>query len=162
MLGCLVAFGAFIFMSQYLQLVLGMSPLKAGLYTIPWACAFIVGSMLTPMIVRHIRPGFVMAGGLFISAIGFALLTRIGGNSGVAILLVGSIIYSLGLAPVFTLATDLIVGNAPPERAGSASAISETGAEFGGALGIAVLEALVRPFTETGFWITSRFKFRLR
>ena len=49
---------------------------------------------------------------------------------------------SLGLAPVFTLATDLIVGTAPPERAGAASAISETSAEFGGALGIAVLGSI--------------------
>jgi MFS transporter, DHA2 family, multidrug resistance protein len=142
MLGCLVAFGAFIFMAQYLQLVLEMTPLTAGLYTIPWACAFVVGSMLTPIIVRYSRPGFVMAGGLFISAIGFAMLSRISLYPGVTIMIIGSVIYSLGLAPVFTLATDLIVGNAPPERAGSASAISETGAEFGGALGIAVLGSI--------------------
>ena len=45
---------------------------------------------------------------------------------------------SLGLSPVFTLTTDLIVGSAPPERAGAASALSETSAEFGGALGIAI------------------------
>jgi DHA2 family multidrug resistance protein-like MFS transporter len=51
----------------------------------------------------------------------------------------GSVVFSLGLAPVFTLATDLIVGAAPPERAGAASAVSETSSEFGGALGIAVL-----------------------
>ena len=49
---------------------------------------------------------------------------------------------SLGLAPVFILATDLIVGAAPPERAGAASAISETSSEFGGALGIAVLGSI--------------------
>jgi DHA2 family multidrug resistance protein-like MFS transporter len=45
----------------------------------------------------------------------------------------------LGLGPVFTLGTDLIVGAAPPERAGAAAAISETSSEFGGALGIALL-----------------------
>jgi DHA2 family multidrug resistance protein-like MFS transporter len=48
-------------------------------------------------------------------------------------------VFSLGLAPVFTLATDLVVGTAPPERAGAAAAISETSSEFGGALGIALL-----------------------
>ena len=52
------------------------------------------------------------------------------------------VVYSLGLAPVFTLATDIIVGSAPPERAGAASAISETGSEFGGALGIAILGSI--------------------
>jgi DHA2 family multidrug resistance protein-like MFS transporter len=48
-------------------------------------------------------------------------------------------VYSLALAPVDTLATDLAVGAAPPERAGAASALAETSAEFGGALGIAIL-----------------------
>jgi len=49
------------------------------------------------------------------------------------------VIFSLGLSPIFTLTTDLIVGAAPAERAGAASAISETGAELGGALSIAIL-----------------------
>jgi DHA2 family multidrug resistance protein-like MFS transporter len=49
------------------------------------------------------------------------------------------VVFSLGLAPVDTLATDLTVGAAPPERAGAASALAETSAEFGGALGIALL-----------------------
>ncbi|HYZ02854.1 MAG TPA: MFS transporter, partial [Candidatus Binatia bacterium] len=54
----------------------------------------------------------------------------------------GSVLFSLGLAPEFTLATDLMVGTAPPERAGEASGISETSFEFGGALGIAVLGSI--------------------
>jgi DHA2 family multidrug resistance protein-like MFS transporter len=54
----------------------------------------------------------------------------------------GSIIISLGLAPVLSLTTELIVGSAPPERAGAASGISETGAELGGALGISVLGSI--------------------
>src|SRR5207253_8309599 len=56
--------------------------------------------------------------------------------------LIGSVIYSLGLSPVVILATDLIVGSAPVERAGAASAISETSSELGGALGIAVLGSI--------------------
>jgi MFS transporter, DHA2 family, multidrug resistance protein len=48
-------------------------------------------------------------------------------------------LFSLGLAPVFTLATDMTVGTAPPERAGAAAAVSETSSELGGALGIAIL-----------------------
>jgi DHA2 family multidrug resistance protein-like MFS transporter len=52
------------------------------------------------------------------------------------------VIISLGLAPVFTATTDLIVGSAPPEEAGAASGISETGAELGGALGIAILGSI--------------------
>jgi MFS transporter, DHA2 family, multidrug resistance protein len=54
----------------------------------------------------------------------------------------GVLALSLGLAPVFGLTTELIVGSAPPERAGAASGISETGAELGGALGIAALGSI--------------------
>jgi DHA2 family multidrug resistance protein-like MFS transporter len=53
------------------------------------------------------------------------------------------VILSLGLSPVFTMAADVIVGTAPPERAGMAAALSETSTEFGGALGITILGSLV-------------------
>jgi MFS transporter, DHA2 family, multidrug resistance protein len=58
------------------------------------------------------------------------------------VVVIGSDVMSLGLAPVFILATDLIVGAASPEQAGAASALSETSSEFGGALGIAVLGSI--------------------
>ncbi|MGH2847532.1 MAG: MFS transporter, partial [Thermoleophilaceae bacterium] len=137
-----VAFGAFLFLAQYLQLVLGLSPLRAGLWTVPSGAGFIVGSMLTPLIVRRVPPAFVMGGGLVLAAAGFGLLTQVSGDSALAILVTGSVVFSLGLAPVFTLAADLMVGTAPPERAGAAAGISETSSEFGGALGIAVLGAI--------------------
>jgi DHA2 family multidrug resistance protein-like MFS transporter len=141
-LATFVAFGIFVFIGQYLQLVLGLSPLRAGLWTMPFAAAFIVGSLLTPVIARRVRPALVMAGGLTIAAAGFALLTQVEGPSGLAVLVTGFVIYSVGLAPVFTLATDLVVGSAPPEHAGAAAAISETSSEFGGALGIAILGSI--------------------
>ncbi|MGH8246606.1 MAG: MFS transporter, partial [Gammaproteobacteria bacterium] len=142
MLGTFVAFGSFFFIAQYLQLVLGMGPLEAGLWTTPFAGAFIVGSMATPVIVRRVHPASLMAAGLVVAVAGFGVLTQVGGTSGPAVLVTGFVIFSLGLAPVFTLATDLIVGSAPPERAGAASAISETSSEFGGALGIAILGSI--------------------
>jgi MFS transporter, DHA2 family, multidrug resistance protein len=141
-LAILVAFGGFLFLPQYLQLVRDMSPLESGLWTVPWAVAFIAGSMLTPVIVRRVRPAFVMAPGLALAGLGFALFTRVNADTDLAVFVAGSCIWALGLAPVFTLATDLIVGSAPPERAGAASAISETGAEFGGALGIALFGSI--------------------
>jgi DHA2 family multidrug resistance protein-like MFS transporter len=133
------AFGAFLFIAQYLQLVIGLSPLEAGLWSVPSAVGFVVGSMLAPVIVRRIRAGLAVTGGLALAFAGFVVLTQVGGPSGLATLVTGSVIFSLGLAPVVTLGTDLIVGSAPPERAGAAAAISETSSEFGGALGIAVL-----------------------
>jgi DHA2 family multidrug resistance protein-like MFS transporter len=137
-----VAFGVYVFIAQYLQLVLGLSPLHAGLWTMPFGAAFIVGSMVTPAIVRRARPAFVMAGGLAVSAVGFGMLTWVEGPSGLAILVTAFVVFSLGLAPVFTLTTDIIIGSAPPERAGAASAISETGSELGGALGVAILGSI--------------------
>src|SRR6267154_2097311 len=141
-LGTFVAFGIFLFIGQYLQLVLGMGPLEAGLWTMPFAGGFIAGSMLTPMIARRFHPARVVAAGLALAAVGFGVLSQVGGTPGVAVLVTGFVVYSLGLAPVFTLATDLIVGTAPPERAGAAAAISETGSELGGALGIAILGSI--------------------
>ena len=142
LVGVFMAFGVFLFISQYLQLVLGLSPLEAGLWMLPWALAFVAGSQLAPVIIRRLRPGTVIAGGLVLSAIGFGLLIQIDEETPFALLITGFVISSLGLAPVFTLATELVIGSAPPERAGSASAISETTAELGGALGIAVFGSI--------------------
>jgi DHA2 family multidrug resistance protein-like MFS transporter len=141
-LGTFVLFGAFIFVGQYMQLVLGMTPLVAGLWTILFAAGFIVGSMLTPKIARRIGPAHLIAGGLTLAGVGFATLAQVDGTSNPFLLAAAFVIYSLGLAPVFTLATDLIVGSAPPEQAGVAAAISETSSEFGGALGIAILGSI--------------------
>ncbi len=70
------------------------------------------------------------------------MFTQVDADTSLAVFVTASIAFALGLAPVFTLTTDLIIGAAPPERAGAASAISETGAELGGALGIAVLGSI--------------------
>ena len=149
MLGVLVAFGFFLFISQYLQLVLGMGPLEAGLWTAPFGIAFMVGSMLAPGIVRKVHPAYVMAGGLAVAALACLMLTQIGGSHGLAVLVGGFILMSLGLAPAFTLATDFVITSTPPERAGAAAAISETSAEFGGALGIAVLGSIMTAIYRT-------------
>ena len=141
-LSILVLFGGFLFLPQYLQLVLGLSPFVAALWTLPWALAFVIGSMVTPPLVRRIPPARLMATGLVFSAIGFAMFATIGKGTSFAWFAIGSGLFSLGMAPVFTLTTDLIIGTAPPERAGAASAISETSAELGGALGIALFGSI--------------------
>jgi DHA2 family multidrug resistance protein-like MFS transporter len=139
LLSIFVIAGMFFFIAQYLQLVLGLSPLQAGLWTLPSASGLIAGSMLAPLVTHRYRPAYVMAAGLALSAVGFGVVAQIGADSGLAFLVAGSVTFSLGAAPVGTLATDIIVGSAPPEKAGAASGISETSAEFGGALGIAIL-----------------------
>lgn len=141
-LGGFFMFGSFFFTSQYLQLVLGLSAMQAGLWLLPTFFAFIAGSLLVPRFVKNSRPAFVMSVGLVIGALGFALLSTVSVDSGLNTMVIAGFIYSFGLAPVFTLTTDYIIGSAPPEKAGMASAISETGAEFGAATGIAILGSI--------------------
>ena len=135
--GILMVFGGFLFVPQYLQLVLGLSPLEAGLWTLPWALAFVVGSQVTPKLAQRFAPTTIMAAGLALAALGFVVFTQVDATSGFAMIVTGSVAFSLGTAPVFTLTNDLIIGSAPAERAGAAAGISETAAELGGALGIA-------------------------
>jgi DHA2 family multidrug resistance protein-like MFS transporter len=139
LLGVFVAFGYFLFIAQYLQLVLGLSPLQAGLWSLPSALGFIVSSNLAPRFVRRFRPAFVLGACLALAALALTMLLLVTPSSGLAVLVAASVLVSLALAPMFALTTELIVGAAPPERAGAASAISETGSEVGGAVGIAVL-----------------------
>ncbi|MFY9586979.1 MAG: MFS transporter [Actinomycetota bacterium] len=140
--GIFLVFGGFLFLPQYLQLVLGLSPLEAGLWTLPWALAFVVGSNITPVIARRVRHAYVMAGGLVIEAFGFAVFSQFDAHTGFLVIAIGSILLAMGASPVFTLTNDLIIGSAPPERAGSAAGLSETAAEFGGALGIAIFGSI--------------------
>lgn len=144
----LVAFGTFammgfnLFVAQYLQLVAGLSPLTAGLWTLPGTLGGIVGALGAAAVVRRVRPAFVMAAGLLISGGGFALFLLADSAAGLPIVVVGSAVAFVGLSPVAVLGTDLVLSTAPPERAGAASAISETGNELGGALGLAVLGSI--------------------
>jgi DHA2 family multidrug resistance protein-like MFS transporter len=140
-LGFFVNFGALLFIAQYLQLVHGFSPWQAGLWTLPSAAGFIAGSLVVSRMVRRIPAATVMSGGLVVAALGFMSLSRIQ-DLGLTVLVIGAVSFSMGLAPVFTLATDLTVGAAPPRHAGAAAAVSETSSELGGALGIAILGSI--------------------
>jgi DHA2 family multidrug resistance protein-like MFS transporter len=139
-----VVVGYFLFISQYLQLVVGLSPLNAALLEIPSAIGFIVAGLLAPRIIHRFRPSLIMGTGMTIAAVGTLMLLGLGvdGGGSLVLLVVASTVISVGLGPVITLATELIVGSAPPEQAGAATGISETSGELGGALGIAVLGSL--------------------
>lgn len=139
LLGIFVLWGMNLFLAQYLQLVLGLSPLEAGLWTAPSAAGVIVGSLLAPKLAQWVRPQLAVGAGLLVSAAGFLVLTRVDPEAGPGLVVVGAIVVSLGLGPMMTLSTDLVVGAAPPDRIGAASALSTTAPQLGGALGIAVL-----------------------
>ncbi|HMC57009.1 MAG TPA: MFS transporter [Gemmatimonadaceae bacterium] len=136
-------FGGFLFLAQYLQLVLGLSPLEGGLWSVPWAIGFIAGSLVTPPLSRRIAPVHLIFWGLVVSSLGYFLFARLGPTrADLPMFALASLILSFGSSPVFTLANDVIIGSAPPERAGAASGISETCAEMGGALGVAIFGSI--------------------
>jgi MFS transporter, DHA2 family, multidrug resistance protein len=112
------------------------------LWLLPSTGGLIVGSMVAPLIVRRVPAASVLAASLAVAAVGVGMLIQVGGGSGLPAIVIGTAIMGLGAGSVGTLATDLVVGAAPPERAGAAAAISETGAELGGALGIAILGSI--------------------
>jgi len=133
-----VILGMLLLISQYLQLVLGMSALRAGLWMLPTMGGLIGGSLVTPLSTRRLHPAFAMAAGLAVAATGYGLLTQ-ASALGLAAVVTGSAVFGLGLAPVTNLVVGLVLGSAPPQLAGAASGLSETSTEFGGALGIAIL-----------------------
>jgi DHA2 family multidrug resistance protein-like MFS transporter len=129
-------------MTQYLQLVLGMSPFKAALWSLVPSVAVGGAAPLGTALAQKIDRAYVMGGGLVIGAAGFGVLTQVHVDSPLVVLLVGAGLLASGLVMVMSLVTEAVVGSVAPERAGSASALMETCSEFGGALGIAVLGSI--------------------
>ena len=141
--GLVAVGGTMLLVTQYLQLVAGFSPFVAGLWMGPPALAMVAAGIGAPLVARRIRPGFVVAGGLGLSLVGYLMLTQLGGDKAAVAMVVASFSLAyLGLGTIAALGTALVVGSAPPEKAGSASAMSETVQDLGVSLGIAVLGSL--------------------
>ncbi|MFD7446133.1 MFS transporter [Streptomyces sp. NPDC059909] len=135
--------GIYLFVTQYLQMVAGLSPLHAGLWLLPAAGLLIGSSMLAPVLARRLRPGTVTGIGLILSAVGYVILTQADpANNGLAYVLVGFSFVYTGIAPIMAMSVSLIVGSAPEEKAGAASALQQTSSDFGLAVGIAALGSL--------------------
>jgi len=145
MLNVFALFGVMFFTAQYYQLVLGLPPLRAGLWMLPSSICIVASSLSSARLVRSTSRTTVLAGGMLFCTAGCGVLAFVGcfaASGGFPVVLAASILWGLGAGPVGTLATDLVVGFAPPERAGSVASLSETSAELGGALGLAVLGSI--------------------
>jgi MFS transporter, DHA2 family, multidrug resistance protein len=134
--------GNAVFLTQYVQLTLGMSPFRAAVWSLVPSAVVAFAAPVATTLARRFDRAAVMAGGFAVGACGFAVLTQVHASSPLAVVLIGAAILSAGLVAVMTLVTDLVVGAVAPERAGSASALMETGSELGGSLGIALLGSL--------------------
>lgn len=134
--------GNAVFLTQYLQSVLAMSPLKAALWSLVPSIVVAAAAPLASALGAKFERAYVLAGGFLIAAAGFAIVATVHVSSRLALVLIGAGVLSGGLVAVMTLVTEVALGAIEPERAGSASAVIETGSEFGGALGIAVLGSI--------------------
>jgi MFS transporter, DHA2 family, multidrug resistance protein len=123
-------------------MVVGLSPLDAGLWLLPQNIVMVAGSLISPALARRIQPAYVTAAGLVIGAVGLFLLTRVDSTGGLPVLITGLSLASGGIALPMAVLTNLTVGSTPPEKAGSAASIMETSGEFGVALGVAALGTL--------------------
>ncbi|GAB2925131.1 MFS transporter [Micromonospora polyrhachis] len=130
--------GVFYLFTQYLQWVVGLSPLQAGLWTLPYIVVNIVGAMLAPALAARFRPATVIAGGLVIAALATMLVVvATGTGAPLALLVAATSVIGLGQGAANALVSDLIIANAPAEQTGSAAAAQEVGGELGAALGLA-------------------------
>ncbi|MCP2315433.1 MFS transporter, DHA2 family, multidrug resistance protein [Nocardia amikacinitolerans] len=145
----LVGFGGVMYLvTQYLQLVEGLSPLAAGLWMGPPALAMLIGGIGAPVIAGRLSPGIVMGGTLAVSLIGYVLLGFAGTDSTPSVVVGFAFLY-LGLGVIAALGTDIVVSTAPPRRSGSAAALSETVQELGIAAGVALLGSLTTAIYRT-------------
>lgn len=140
--GVFFVFGVFLFQNLFLQLVLGLSPLEAALWSVPSALVFTIMSFQAYRVINRLGPTKTVLLGLLVNAVGTSVMAAAAYAESLVGVLGASMLVGLGFVPVILTTTGLIVGAAPPEQAGSASAISETSAEFGGALGVALLGSL--------------------
>ncbi|MEU8974040.1 MFS transporter [Streptomyces monashensis] len=119
--------GTGLVVTQYLQSVLGHSPLASAVLFAPMGLGVAAGTLTAPLLARRIRHTTAIAGGLAASALGSLLLTGVHGKLALPLLMTGIAFLALGTGPLFALGTGLVVGSVPPERAGSAASMSETG-----------------------------------
>jgi DHA2 family multidrug resistance protein-like MFS transporter len=148
--GTLTMGAMMLFSTQHLQLVEGLTPLRSGLWMLVPVAVSTASVLLSPLAARRIRPAYLIGAGLPVSVAGLLVLTQVDAASGAIALVTGWGLINLGAGPLVTLGTDLVVGSAPPERAGSAAALNETSGEFGFALGIATLGSIVTAIYRTG------------
>lgn len=138
----LAAFGFFYVGLQFLQLMLGYSPLKSALALLPMAALVMPVSQMSPRLVARFGVRAVMVTGLLMLGTGFLVLAQLDASSGYLSFLGGLAIFGIGMALSSTPATTAIVSSLPPAKQGVASAMNDTTREVGSALGIALLGSM--------------------
>lgn len=137
-----VGTGTLLFVTLYLQNVTGLSPLAAGLLLVVPNVVMIIASLSTPPLANHIRPAYLIAGGLLVAAVGYTIYTLADSTSGPLMIVIAMCVAMLGTGPLAALCNHLAMGAVPTDKAGSGASIVQTTNEFGLGLGIATLATL--------------------
>ncbi|GIF50710.1 EmrB/QacA subfamily drug resistance transporter [Asanoa ferruginea] len=135
--------GLLLVLTQYLQFVLGYSPLKAGLAFVPLAVAALAGNGAGVKLVARFGERYVILVGMIVMAGSFGLLTTVSVDSGFTIPAVALGLLGLGAGLAMPAAVTALMGTIPPEQAGVGSALNDTIQQAGSALGIAILGSLL-------------------
>jgi DHA2 family multidrug resistance protein-like MFS transporter len=139
-------------MPTVLQSVVGLKPLEAGLWLVPPAIGLVVGAQLTPTLSNRVGPGIAVLAGSTVATLGFILIIIGLGSEGSATGLAASLTLTmLGLAPMTVLGITIAVDSATTDRAGRASAISQTSYELGLVFGIAVTGSIAAAAYRSSF-----------
>ena len=132
--------GLLFLLTQYLQLVAGLSPLQAGLLLVPGSVVTMVAGVGAARLARLAPFRVLVPAGLLLAAGGY-VVAALGAGVGAAV--AASVLIGAGIGLSETLTNDAILASAPAQRAGSASAVSETAYELGAVLGTAVLGSVL-------------------
>jgi len=136
-------FGSLFLLTQYLQAVLGFSPLKAGALLVPQAIVIMVAAPLSSARVQQFGNKVVVATGLTIAAIGTCGYLLFDVSSPVWLVIAVTMVIGLGMGNVMAPATDSIMGSLPRAKAGVGSAMNDTTRQTGGAVGVAVMGSVL-------------------
>jgi EmrB/QacA subfamily drug resistance transporter len=157
-LAAFATFGGFLFLNTlYLQDVRGLSPLHAGLYTLPMAVMTIVAAPLSGRIVGHRGPRLPLAIAGVCFATACAMLTGLDADMPVGELLAAYFVFGLGFGFVNAPITNAAVSGMPRAQAGVAAALATTSRQVGQTLGVAMVGALATAGTHVTWWTLTAF-----
>lgn len=138
--------GFLYFVAQHLQLVVGLSPLDAGLALVPGLLAMIVAGLAVVPVAKRVAPRIVVPSALAFSVLGYLLVAISGASGDLTLLILAFVALGVGIGAAETVSNELILASAPPEKAGAASAVSETAYELGAVLGTTIIGGLLAAF----------------
>ncbi|WP_127474549.1 MFS transporter [Microbacterium sulfonylureivorans] len=143
LLSVIALVGFLFFVAQHLQLIAGLSPMQAGLALVPGLVAMIAAGLLVVPLAKRFSSRIIVPSALAVSVLAYVTIALTAESGRIWVLVVAFAALGVGIGMAETVSNELILSSAPPEKAGAASAVSETAYELGAVLGTAVLGGLL-------------------